>query len=96
MDDARNREPNLNGVDMNQEKQKVNYRPLESDSIKINYCAVVYALNHPRLHERFIRTSTVQSYDEETGVFETLNSIYTPEIEIKPSTTKPTICHKHG
>lgn len=60
-------------------KQKVNYRASESSAIEVGSCAYVYAINHPRLYEMIVRTSAVQSYDPETGIFETLNSIYTPE-----------------
>lgn len=77
-------------------KQKVSYRLTPSDFIVIGSCAYVYALNHPRLGEMHVRTSTVQAFDNETGIFETLNTIYTPEQEIKPGTSKPPICYKHG
>lgn len=81
---------------MNKEKQKVNYMPSISDFIVNGGCAYVYALNHPRLGEMHVRTSTVQSHDRDTGIFETVNTIYTPEPEIKQSTSKPHFCHKHG
>ena len=81
---------------MNEEKQKVNYRAASDDVIVVGGCAYVYALNHPKLGELAVRTSMVRSYDNKTGEFETLNSIYTPAAEIKPSAPKPVICHKHG
>ena len=62
------------------EKQNVTYRPNFDDFIAVDSCAYVHALNHPKLGEMDVRTSKVISYDKQTGVFETLNSIYTPEV----------------
>ena len=81
---------------MNEEKQKVYYKPASSDFIRIGIVACINALTHPQFVTHRIRTSTVQSYDKETGVFETKNTVYIPASEIKPGAPKPTICHKHG
>lgn len=61
----------------NVQKPVVNYRKSEYDFISVGRSAWVYALNHPRLGELEVRTSTVQSISED-GTFETLNTIYKP------------------
>lgn len=48
---------------------------LESGPVEI---AHVYGLDHPRLGQRHIRTSTVLQKFED-GSFETLNTMYKPE-----------------
>lgn len=47
--------------------------------IVIGVGATVNVLNHPRFnYNQMVWTSAVLSYDENTGVFETSNSIYVP------------------
>ena len=45
--------------------------------------AIVYPIDHPDTervsNKKPVRTSTVVSYDKETGIFETLNTIYIPK-----------------
>jgi len=40
--------------------------------------ARVYALDHPRLGEQYIRTSIIIAFNKENGSFETLNTLYVP------------------
>lgn len=77
---------------MNEEKQKSNYRLQKTDNIVVGRSAHIRAINHPKLGDCTISTGPVKLYDKDTGVFETANTIYTPE----QSTGNPFICHKHG
>lgn len=65
-------------------KQVVHYAPSARDLIVVGLRADVLPVDHPDTLcvPRGYRaiTSTVQSYDSETGVFETKNSIYKPVI----------------
>lgn len=66
----------------NKERVKpiVHYSSLIGD-IEINYSATVTVVDHPAKYlneEPFIYTSYVVNYDEETGEFETRNTIYKP------------------
>ena len=63
------------------EKQIVHYTPTDHDYIKVGDSANVYPTDHTSFlvsNSRICHTSQVLSYDEVTGVFETLNSIYKP------------------
>lgn len=60
-------------------KPVVHYLREESHFVAVGERAQVYTLDHPRIGEGNVMTSTVQSYDPETGVFETLNTIYEPD-----------------
>lgn len=44
--------------------------------------AFIYTVDHPDVervsNETLVRTSAIQSYDKNTGEFETLNTIYKP------------------
>lgn len=62
-------------------KKIVHYVPADIDifPIRVGYSAFVYPKDHtsPFISNRGLsKTSTVVSYDENTGQFETLNSIY--------------------
>jgi hypothetical protein len=60
-------------------KPVVTYIPYKYGTIEVGLPARVVALNHPSHMIHFgdvVTTSTVQSYDEATGTFETRNSIY--------------------
>ena len=62
-------------------KATVHYRPSQYDLIKVGASATVFPIDHTSpfvSNEKVCFTSTVQSYNRETGVFETLNSIYKP------------------
>jgi hypothetical protein len=59
-------------------KPVVRYKPHHDDIPMIGERAVVYALDHPRLGERLVTTSRVICSNPETGAFETINTIYTP------------------
>ena len=60
-------------------KPVVFYMPFPNAKIEVGLPAVVFAMNHPSHLIQpgdDVRTSTVLAYDEETGTFETRNSIY--------------------
>jgi hypothetical protein len=62
-------------------KPTVLYTPSKYGRIEVGLPATVRAWTHPShliLPGDIVNTSTVQSYDQETGVFETRNSIYKP------------------
>ena len=62
-------------------KATVQYRPSVEGSIKVGYSALVWPVDHTSpfvSNEQVAVISKVISYDPETGVFETLNSIYKP------------------
>ena len=56
-------------------KQTCSY--IEAYHVKVGESACVYAIDHPTAGTNVVRTSAVQSYDIETGRFETRNTIYT-------------------
>jgi len=60
-------------------KPVVHYDKTRPVYIKLGSLASVYALDHPRLGEQDVYTSTVIRYDEATGVFETRNTVYFPK-----------------
>ena len=61
-------------------KQVVHYRKLPQNYIQVGVCASVVVMDHPHFEPGVqVYTSTVQSYDKETGEFHTNNSIYKPE-----------------
>lgn len=62
-------------------KQTVHYVAADAEifPIRVGYAAFVYPKDHTSQNisnKSLSRTSTVISYDETTGQFETLNSIY--------------------
>ena len=62
-------------------KPVVHYTPTTVDFIKVGHSASVYPTDHTSYlvsNRHVCHTSNVLSYDEVTGVFETLNSIYKP------------------
>ncbi len=62
-------------------KPIVHYTPNEIQSINLGLPAYVFPIDHPGdlvSNEKFIRTSRVIAYDKQTGVFETMNSVYKP------------------
>lgn len=66
----------------NSAKPVVKYRLLDSQwfaPIEVGKRANVVTIDDPRLHLKhasWVHTTTVQSYDEVTGTFETKNTIY--------------------
>ena len=63
------------------QKPVVEYTASELNFIKVGFGAHVVALNHPGNEnynggEGAVYTSTVISYDEDSGTFETRNTIY--------------------
>ena len=60
-------------------KPKVNYLVDPDNFIHVGCPARVHATNHPRLGNMKVISPYVLSYDENTGVFETLYEIYQPE-----------------
>ena len=68
------------GIEL-KEKPVVHYRPDPYDFIKEGKGAEVYALDHPRLGERYVYTSKVIVVGQ-NGQFETLNTIYVPEQKV--------------
>ena len=64
------------------DKPVVNYTPFPEQVINVGEGAIVWPTNHPGdrvSNKRFAVTSFVMSYDEDTGEFETLNTIYKRE-----------------
>lgn len=62
-------------------KQVVHYTPTTVDRIQVGDGAWVYPTDHPSYlvsNKHGCHTSKVLSYDEVTGVFETLNTVYKP------------------
>ena len=59
-------------------KAVVHYAPRDSDYIHLSERAWVYAIDHPRLGEGQVDTSRVVRIEPNTGVFETLNTVYKP------------------
>jgi hypothetical protein len=64
-----------------QREQVIQYKPVvqyRGPALRFGSTAYVYALNHPRrpYEPHQIRTSRIVSFDEETGEFETLNTLY--------------------
>lgn len=63
-------------------KPVVNYKDLHFCAVGAS--ALVVPVNHPSelvSNTGPVRTSTVQSYDADTGVFETLNTRYQPTVD---------------
>lgn len=64
------------------DKPIVKYRKWHCNQIAVGHSAFVIPVNHPEAGERGIineypiHTSTVLSHDEDTGSFETKNTIY--------------------
>ena len=82
-DDARNRAPNLNGADMDEQKVFIG----RSDSCDFESNTWAFAMNDSfKVGSGEYAIMRLADYKLITGE--------TPEI--KPNTTKPTICHKHG
>jgi len=66
-------------------KQTVHYDLSKGTNIKIGNCAQVYPLDHPSAlvsNKTLVITSEVMSYNKESGVFETQNTMYVPQDEI--------------
>lgn len=65
------------------EKPIVHYRTYET-YIRVGLSAYVYPVDHYATdrvsNESIAITSVVLSYDKDTGIFETLNTIYKPEV----------------
>lgn len=59
-------------------KAVVHYIRTEHDYINLGESALVEAVDHPRLGAEIVRTSRVIRVEPNTGVFETLNTIYKP------------------
>ena len=60
-------------------KQRVKYDGSKGFHIQVGMSALIHPIDHPSYrvsNGSLTQTSTVLSYDEETGVFETLNTIY--------------------
>jgi len=68
-------------------KQQVQYRITPHTYIVVGDCAFVFPVGHPDTDNvsglNHATTSTVLSYDIETGEFETKNSLYKPFTEPK-------------
>lgn len=62
-------------------KQQVTYDADKMAFIQVGTPAYVFAIDHPdgdiSAHS-IVHTSPVISFDHKTGVFETMNSVYTP------------------
>lgn len=62
-------------------KPLVHYKRDEHNKIKKGQYAIVQPTDHPSVivsNTRMVLTSIVKSYDKETGIFETENTIYHP------------------
>lgn len=60
-------------------KKKVEYEPHDRQMIVEGYSAIIQPLNHPNCsNTNPVRTTEVKSYNKETGVFETQNTVYIP------------------
>jgi len=60
-------------------KPTIRYSPNGVVHIEVGVGAVVNVIDHPGFnYGQMVWTSTVLEYDEETGIFETLNTIYVP------------------
>lgn len=66
------------------EKPVVKYLREDAD-IVVGTRASVVAVDHPRLGFGVVSTSKVLTYDPETGVFETLNTVYIPQKDVASS-----------
>lgn len=52
----------------------------EYTQIEVGYCAYVWPVDHPNCsNTKVVMTSEVQSYDAESGEFETMNTKYIPK-----------------
>jgi len=64
---------------MDTNKPTIRYNPSGVVYIKVGEMATVNAVDHPNFsYGQLIWTSYVIDYDEDSGVFETLNTIYVP------------------
>jgi hypothetical protein len=65
-------------------KKIVHYNPEETVRIAVGGSAVIFPIDHPDSgyvsNTMLAVTSTVLWYDESTGEFETLNTIYKPQL----------------
>lgn len=59
-------------------KAVVHYAPKGDDYIQLGERAWVYATDHPRLGQSQVDTSRVIRVEPNTGIFETLNTVYKP------------------
>lgn len=63
------------------QKPVVRYNPAHPDTmIGVGWSADVHAIDHPRLGNLWVSTSTVKSYDKTTSEFETMNTKYVPDL----------------
>lgn len=62
-------------------KPTVKYDVMAITRIEVGKRADVYGIDHPLLGSQWINTSAVLNYDKETGVFETWNTIYVPNVD---------------
>lgn len=67
-------------------KKTVQYNNKKEFWIKQGQSAFIFPVDHPDTERvsntAFARTSTVVSYNEVTGIFETVNTIYIPVKEV--------------
>lgn len=63
---------------MTKTKQTAQYKTGDNYHIMIGSCAFIECVNHPLMSDQPVRTSQVLTFDIDTGVFETKNTIYTP------------------
>ena len=78
-----NRDEYFKALQEPREKPVVKYKPIPNCPIVVGYKASVVVSDHPAAYlnaEEWVSTSTVVSYDEATGVFETMNTIYKLEV----------------
>jgi hypothetical protein len=67
------------GVTLKTEEKPVVHYILNEDSlVALGAAAEVEAVDHPRLGHQEVRTSRVIRVEPNTGIFETLNTVYTP------------------
>lgn len=61
-------------------KKSATYTPHELQYIAVGSSARVFGVDHhsPDMRGTHVHTSPVLNHDTDTGVFETLNTIYTP------------------
>lgn len=67
--------------DVGSTKPVVQFTPSKFDYIAVGHRADIYALDHPRLGEGIVNTSSVQKINED-GSFETHYSIYKPLVQV--------------
>lgn len=59
-------------------KPTVKYRKSDAFIPQVGGRASFYVFDHPRFQNEYVTTSTILSYDKDTGVVETLNTMYVP------------------